>query len=164
MEVSHLWCHPQSLAILLMPQVLGSSLDRGERIEDTEQQNRPLAYSVLRLWETSRGQQHLEPPGTKRPGVCDTRSLGLDPGCLPFGGCSYTELEHYKKQRPRESCLLRITAFLWEGQIIIWGASACLGKPVSWSLDSGPHWVTLCKALSLSSCICKMGIIMLCFN
>lgn len=90
MEVSHLWCHPQSLAILLMPQVLGSSLDRGERIEDTEQQNRPLAYSVLGLWETSRGQQHLEPPGTNRPGVCDTRSLGLDPGCLPFGGCSYT--------------------------------------------------------------------------
>lgn len=123
-----------------MPQVLGSSLDRRERIEDTEQQNRPLAYSVLGLWETSRGQQHLEPPAwTKRPGVCDTRSLGLDPGCLPFGGCSYTELEHYKKQRPRESCLLRITAFLWEGQIIIWGASACLGKPVSWSLDSGPR-------------------------
>lgn len=106
----------------------------------------------------------LPPSGTNRPGVCETRSLGLDPGCLPFGGCSYTELEHYKKQRPRESCLLRITAFLWEGQVIIWGASACLDKPVSWSLDSGPRWVTLCKALSLSSCICKMGIIMLCFN
>lgn len=122
---------------------------------------------LIQCWDCGRqvGDSSIwSPPRTNRPGVCETRSLGLDPGCLPFGGCSYTELEQYKKQRPRESCLLRITAFLWGGQIIIWGASACLGKPVSWSLDSGPHWVTLCKARSLSSCICKMGIIMLCFN
>lgn len=31
------------------------------------------------------------PPGLKRPGSWGNRSLGLEPGCLPFGGCSYTE-------------------------------------------------------------------------
>lgn len=71
MEVSPLWCHPQSPATLLMPQVLGQGLDKGQGIQGTGQWNRPLAYSVLGLWggRTRMGQEHLEPSRTKETWV-----------------------------------------------------------------------------------------------
>lgn len=78
----------------------------------------------------------------------------LGSGCLPFLrllpqlGLTHSRKQEMlkaedNKQRPRESCLLRVTAFLREWQINI-----CLGTCVPWSLDSGPLWVSLSKSAS----------------
>lgn len=84
------------------------------------------------------------PENYMAPG-CVGVGLPLDPWCLPLRLRAEQNAAKDNRQRHSESYPLRITAFLWEWQTIMRGASACLGKCVSWSLDSGPHEVTIGK-------------------
>lgn len=84
------------------------------------------------------------PENYMAPG-CVGVGLPLDPWCPPLRLRAEQNAAKDNRQRHSESYPLRITAFLWEWQTIMRGASACLGKCVSWSLDSGPHEVTIGK-------------------
>ena len=142
------------------------------RLQGTKH-HRVLAYSGLGLCgETRMGKSSIwNPQGLHRPGLCGGRSLSLDPRCLPLlrlflqlglrhsrtvqdTRCQGQQAEAQGVLPLEDNCFPLGMAYK---HLLVW-ASVSLGA-----------WILVLTGLlyagfSLSSCICKMGIIMSCLG